>query len=106
MARILVRCCCTPVRVYGSLEVPDNLLRARAVVPFVLRQPAPCAWEAVDSTATERLHLEVAQFAEPGGTGMDPYRRSLALKYDGDHLTPAQKLETLRRIEGFEELPN
>ena len=86
--RLNVRCCCQPIRVYGTLLVPKALARAGAAIYLSL-------------PGGERLRLEVAR--------VSPYliadTEELALRYEGDNLSFEQKLERIRHAPGFEELP-
>lgn len=36
MRRLNVRCCCTPTKIFGTMEVPDNVLWNGATFPVLL----------------------------------------------------------------------
>lgn len=98
MARLKVRCCCTPTKVYGTLAVPDSVLRVGMRVALYPRGPLSPPSRAAEPTGPVTIRtMDVHQFQDYDG------RRELALKYEGDDETPEQKLAFLRTIKGFTE---
>ena len=92
MRRLAVRCCCTPGRVLGTIEVPEHAARVGRVVRL---SPSVeyTAWRPFDpAVLAVTIELEVLEFADyAAGT------RELAVKAE-EH-----KLPLLRRVRGFVE---
>jgi hypothetical protein len=94
MRRIEVRCCCTPTRLYGTLEVHDEYVRGGNMVRFApVMRGNSTGW-------VEPLDLEVVAFSSGAGPGW-----WYALRFDGVGLSPNEKRALLRNIPSFIEEP-
>lgn len=96
--RLEVRCCCTPRKLLGWIDVPD-----RSLAPYIrfCPLPAPSVADFVRAENVMRsgdvVTLSVAQYEyAPDRRTTRPY---FALKAEG------VPIETLRLLRGFEEAP-
>lgn len=108
-ARLEIRCCCDPTRLYGWLTLNGEPVlgqRLRFAVPPTRITDGPADVGTV--TPGGEVLLSVDRLTVPreeGVRGFGDFRSYWALKYEGDGPTFAQKLEALRHVPGFEPSP-
>lgn len=100
MVEVEVRCCCTPTKLYGWLQVPAEKVRRGRMVQLVRCITADECRSAADadpvSFHVDTWTLSFEEFLDHG-------EWRIALKADGDDRTPEQKLEFLRTLREFTE---
>lgn len=94
-----VRCCCTPTKLLGYLDVRDDLVRQGNVVGFAVCSPVD-TWQTtadLEAIRFERVDLPIEKFWKTDVSATTGWTTNLAFKSEE---TP---IETLRRIPGFVE---
>lgn len=102
-----VRCCCTPTRLYGYLSVPEHMARRG----YGINIAAPVPGQLGDYVPRRILTVDtITDLGKPTPvlpTTWELLQRActtrLAFKFEGDDMTPAEKLALLRRVPGFRE---
>lgn len=93
--RLNVRCCCTPVRIYGTLPAPKLHEFTRGFVRLIrAHRTVDPSTSLAANVETHRLEIDIFG----GGNGSGP---EFAWKFEGDDIPPERKLEILRQLPGF-----
>src|SRR5262245_22361848 len=107
LARLEVRCCCNPSRIYGTLSVRVTEAHRGARIHlegFARQECGPVPRSAAEvGPPIERavVHLEVDVCTDLDRSPL-PF---LALKYDDETITPREKLRRLSMLQTFEPSP-
>jgi len=91
MRRVEVRCCCSPLKLLGTLPMPENATRFNFVVMPPASMMAPPLGRYMRAQKAPAYQYLTLEFSEWFAGSMSGY----ALKADG------VPIETLRRIPGF-----
>jgi hypothetical protein len=102
-----VRCCCTPTRLYGYLPVRAASVKAGALLTFQLSDGGalqlPVEKFTDGSCFSKQFYDAVASGDTSRFAKLTRIARRLALKFEGDDMTPQEKVELLRKVTGFRE---
>lgn len=69
--RLNVRCCCTPTKILGTLEVPPGAVERRGFLVHTMRPAAPWNWQELLDAGQSLLranteHVEIRSFGYLG----------------------------------------